>query len=117
LADEEDDPWVPDPSRYAFQPLLFGKFGEFWRMNKTFFQIRSKKRYEKWTEDNELYFAWHNQTLIEDKQPFKQFWEGIHVNFNQRTSRDGRSLSSIRSRWSTLVMRYNWRRRFEEEDD
>jgi hypothetical protein len=47
-----------------------------------FTQICSKKREGKWSEDedNDLYFTWHDQTLVGDtshRQPWKQFWEGL----------------------------------------
>jgi hypothetical protein len=58
-------------------------------------------------EDNNLYFAWHHQTLVGDKQPIKQFWKEIHGNYNQRTSADYRSLTSMMNRWDVLVMRHN----------
>jgi hypothetical protein len=71
-----------------------------------FTQICSKKkrREGKWTEDedNDLYFAWHDQKLVGDtshRKSWKQFWEEVHANFNQRTSGDDRSLPSITNRW------------------
>ena len=70
-----------------------------------------------WTEDedNELYFAWQHQTLVDDaiyeasgvRPPFQLFWEKIHKNFNEKTTGDGRSLSSMLNRWHILVMRSN----------
>ena len=83
------------------------------------FENRSsiRKREAKWMkdEDNELYFAWHHQGLVDAalyeesgvRQPFKEFWEKIHENFNEKTSGEGRSVSSIMNRWHILVMRSN----------
>jgi hypothetical protein len=67
------------------------------------------KKQPPWSEDedNDLYFAWHHQTLVGYKQPIKKFWEEIHDNYNQRTSADYLSLKSMMNRWHMLVMRYN----------
>jgi hypothetical protein len=53
-------------------------------------------------------YGMHDQTLVGDtshRQSWKQFWEGVHTKFDQRTSGDSPSLPSITNRWSTLVMR------------